>query len=252
MPCVGPTHRNGVDHTAQRATVLGLETACLDLDLVDEVHLKVLTDASLLDVRGIDAVNQVHVFRVARAIDLKAVRGALQRFLSRAGSKRDHGLEGASLRNVLQNLVLYRYRHLALGNVHLRSRCQDFHSLRHCAYLQLHFDIGETADGQLDTDLLISAESRRSHRQAVLAWGQGSNSIIAFGIRVRFPASDQRLAGNLDSCVRYVGAGRIFDGSLNSRGRFLCERARQDQERDQQNRQQQPRSFVGTKHNFAS
>src|SRR5262249_39091763 len=85
-----------------------------------EVHLEALADAAVLDIRGIYPIDEINVFRIAGAVNLKTAIAigcsALEGFLARARSERNDGLERAALRNVIQYGLLHRDR--ALGHVH--------------------------------------------------------------------------------------------------------------------------------------
>src|SRR5262249_28393005 len=124
---------DGIDDTTQRAAKFSFKTAGLDLNLLNKVHLEAFANATRLYVCGVHAVDQVHVFRIAGAIDLKSViaggSAALQRLLARAGSKRDQGLERAALRNIVQDGLLYGDLHLALGGINHGSQAGDFDRL---------------------------------------------------------------------------------------------------------------------------
>ena len=72
MPGLRAAFRNRVDDAAEGAAELRLEAARLNLDFLDEVRLKVLAYTTNIEVRGIDAVDQIDVFPVACAINLKS------------------------------------------------------------------------------------------------------------------------------------------------------------------------------------
>ena len=90
MPDVGTTFGNGVNAATQSAAVFGLEAAGLDLYFLDEIGLEVLADAAVLNVGGVDAIDQVNILTVACAVDLETPGAArcttLHRLLSRAPS----------------------------------------------------------------------------------------------------------------------------------------------------------------------
>src|ERR1044071_4413497 len=139
MPFIRATFRNGVDDAAKSAAILGLEAARLHLDFFNSVHQEVLADATVLDIRCIDTVDEVYVLRIAGAINLEAggrvavncVRGsanpALEGLLTSAGSKRDHRLERSPLRDIDQDLLVNSDSHLTLRGIHDRSRTGNFH-----------------------------------------------------------------------------------------------------------------------------
>ncbi len=72
VPSLRAAFRNRIDDAAEGAAELRLETARLNLDFLDEIRLKVLSYTSNINVRGIDAVDQVDIFPVAGAINLEA------------------------------------------------------------------------------------------------------------------------------------------------------------------------------------
>src|SRR5262249_33506994 len=149
---------NDVDHAAQGAAMFGFEAARLDLNLLNELHLEIFTDTAVEDVGGVHAIDQVDVLSVAGPIHLKAVgapAGALQGLLARAGSEGDERLEGAAFGNVLQDVRLHRYSHLALGGVQEDGPFCDLHCFRHRANFQLHVDNGQAAGTQLNAALLV-------------------------------------------------------------------------------------------------
>src|SRR5207302_5746235 len=95
VPRVRTAFRNRIDHASERSAVFRLEAARLDLDFLNEVCLKVLADAAVLNVRGIDAINHVDVLGIAGPIDLEPAEAAglptaLHGFLAGPGSERNH------------------------------------------------------------------------------------------------------------------------------------------------------------------
>ena len=171
VPRVRAVLRNGVDDATQGATVLGLEARALDLDFLKEVYLKVLAHTAVHDVRGVYAVDEVDVFRVAGAVDLEAVvaapAAALQRFLTRARSKCDQRLERAALGYAVDDVEVHRDRHLRLGDVHDRSLAGDHHCLLHLSEFQDDVYGGQTAGRKSDAGLPVGAETLHIHRQGV-------------------------------------------------------------------------------------
>src|SRR2546422_9849553 len=103
MPGIRAALWNRIDHASKSPTEFGLETARFDLDLLNEVRLKVLADATPQKVGCIHAIDQIDVLRVGRAINLKTIRpvlsGAGQWLLTSARRKRNHGLVRTRLRN---------------------------------------------------------------------------------------------------------------------------------------------------------
>jgi hypothetical protein len=64
--------RDGVNHAARRATELRRVAARLDLDFFDEVDDHVLARGAVLQVGGLDAVDDVAVLAGAGAVDREA------------------------------------------------------------------------------------------------------------------------------------------------------------------------------------
>ena len=149
MPDVGTTFGNGVNDATQRAAVLGLEAAGLDLYFLDEIGLEVLADAAVLNVGGVDAIDQVNILTVACAVDLETPGAArcttLHRLLSRARSKRNYGLERASLRNICQLILRNRDRDLTLSYVHGRRLGSNFNDFASGTHFQLGVNIWQAA-----------------------------------------------------------------------------------------------------------
>ena len=73
MPGLRAAFRNCVDDAAEGTAELRLETTRLNLNFLNEVRLKVLAHTTNIEVRGIDAVDQIDVFPIAGAINLKSV-----------------------------------------------------------------------------------------------------------------------------------------------------------------------------------
>ncbi len=169
VPLVGALLGKHVDHATQGAAELGFEAAGLDLNLVDELHLVALTDATVLDVGDVDAIHHVDVFAVAGAIDLVAAdragsNAALQGFPAGTRSERNEGLEGAALGKVVQDLLFHGHGDLTLGRVHHGCGAGDLHGFGDGAYFEFHVHGRQAADGQVNADLLEGTKSGRRHR----------------------------------------------------------------------------------------
>ena len=250
MTLVGTLHGDDVDHAAQGAAELGFEAAGLDLYLVDELHLVVLTDAAVLDIGDVHAVYEEDVFTVAGAIDLIARAGAggatgsaaaLEGFGARAGSQGNQRLEGAALGKVVDDLLLHGDGDLALRGIDHGCGAGDFDGFGDGANFEFHVESGQPANGQVDADLFEGTESGRGHREGVVARGQGGDPVRAGVIGFRFPAAEQGSACYVYGGIGDGSAGRIPDDPLNAGGGFLCENARR-RKRDQNCRYEQPLS----------
>src|SRR5947199_2068199 len=130
---------NGIDYAAKRSAVFGFEAARLDLNFLNEVGLEVLADAAVLNIRRVNAIDEVNVLGVAGAVDLVAANAAfscaLQWFLPSARSKRDYRLERAQFGNVHQNFLGDVGLDFALRNINYRRLGRDVHLLRDSANL---------------------------------------------------------------------------------------------------------------------
>src|SRR5215469_5291693 len=97
MPLIRSALGNGVDHTTQRAAVLGFESSRLDLHSFNEVDLEVLAHPAILGVSHVHAVDEIDVLGVRGAVNLKTVgsivASTLQRFHAGAGSEGNQRLE---------------------------------------------------------------------------------------------------------------------------------------------------------------
>ena len=78
MELVAARLRDDVDDAAERAAVLGLVAARLDLDLLDELVVDGLALDSLEDVRRVDAVDGPLVLGRGRAVDRQRERASLR------------------------------------------------------------------------------------------------------------------------------------------------------------------------------
>jgi hypothetical protein len=88
--------RDHIDYTAHRSAVLRLEAARLDLQLLDEFERDFprIVQSSILDVREIHAVYDVHVFGAAGAVHLISTAFA---FIAGARRECDQRIEATIL-----------------------------------------------------------------------------------------------------------------------------------------------------------
>ena len=190
MPDVGTTFGNGVNDATQSAAVLGLEAAGLDLYFLDEIGLEVLADAAVLNVGGVDAIDQVNILTVACAVDLETPGAArcttLHRLLSRARSKRNYGLERASLRNICQLILGNRHRDLTLSHVHGRRLGPNFHDFAGGTHFQLDVDVWQAAHIERNAFVLHDAKALRGDRQRIGARRKTGKPVKTSGIGFRF------------------------------------------------------------------
>ena len=229
MPYVRAALWNGIDHASQRSAVLGFEAARLDLNFLDEVRLKVLADAAVLNIGGVNAINEINVLGIAGAVNLEtahpALPCALQRLLPGTRRERNDRLEGAQFRNVLQHLLGYVGLHLALGDVdHGRFR-RNTHFLSDAAYLHLEIERWQGAGAQFQIVLGRWSKARGVYGDAVNARRQLLNVEEAARIGRRGLLSDQCGAGHFHGSTGNHSALRVLHRSLYSSCGLLCQSA---------------------------
>jgi tetratricopeptide (TPR) repeat protein len=124
VPVIASALLDDVNYAPDSAAVLRFEAAGLYLNFLDKLKDDVLLNAATLNFRGVQALNQVGIFRVAGAIYLETivstriVSRALQRFLTSAWSKRNQRLIRTPFGNVFDNVLGNRDRHFTRRDIH--------------------------------------------------------------------------------------------------------------------------------------
>src|SRR6202022_304219 len=129
----------------------------LDLHRFDEVDLEVLANPATLEVGHVNAIDEVDVFGVRGAANLKTVAfviaSALQRLHAGAGGESNQRLEGAAFRDVVNHFFRDVDGDFALRHVDRKQVAGDFHGLRGAAHLQGNVNRGQTTHIQVNCGL---------------------------------------------------------------------------------------------------
>src|SRR5262249_9170881 len=73
MDVILSTLLNDIHHSADGTAVFRLKSTRFDLHFLNKLENNVLLDTPVLDLRSVQPLDQIRVFRVARPVDLKAV-----------------------------------------------------------------------------------------------------------------------------------------------------------------------------------
>ena len=182
-----------VDDAAGGAAELRAVAARLDLDFLDEVGNHVLARDALLEVRGLDAVDDVAVLAGARAVDRQAAELG---FRVGAGRLRDERREIAALREQIDLLARDVRLPRALLDVDERRLGRDLHRFGDAGQPERQIHLLDLAEADADVRLLLRCEAlqrrgdlvgaRGDRREAIDALCVGGGAQDGAGARSRF------------------------------------------------------------------
>ena len=167
--------RDRVDDAAGRARELGVVAAGLDLHFLDEVGDDRLAGRPVLEVGGVDAVDDEAVLGAARAADRHAA-GA--RFEIGARRHRDHGAEVAALRDAINQILTHRRERGVLFHVDDRRVGRDVHALRHLGGREGQRDCQQLAEHDDRVLDLRSGEACERGGDGVRSRRQGREPVV--------------------------------------------------------------------------
>ena len=233
-----------VHHAAQRSAMLCLNTRRLDLNLLNKVKGNVGVRVAANQIRGLLPFHQVRVLRVRTASDRVTIRITIaavarryaaaairrrvthQRLIARRRGKLNHRLVRPATRYVVNHVLRHVRHRRRRRHVDRRRLRAHIHNRLFRSNRQRQVHRRQTAHFQYQTFLLQGREALRRHRDDVRPRRKIRETVVAFCIRRRRLATNQRrtLQGYIG--MRNHRASCIFHRALQTSGSLLSVESR--------------------------